>query len=290
MIREIQAKTLLARVKGNDPVFGLTYNLNLYRGCQHQCIYCDLRSECYQIENFDDVLVKVNAIELLEKELPRKRVVGTIGFGSMSDPYTPIEQQYNLTSQALQVIARSKFPAHLNTKSDMILKDLDVLQQVNRVHASVCFTITTTDDTLARIVEPGAPSPTRRFAAMAALAKAGIPAGISMMPILPFIEDSPENITRIVEMTAANGGSFIIPWIGMSLRDRQRAYYYDQLDRHFSGLRQRYERHFGERYDCPALNAPALYRLVEALCARHGLAMQVKRYQPPPKEEQLSLF
>ena len=177
MYREIQAKTLLSTIQGDDPVFGLKYNLNLYRGCEHQCIYCDSRSECYGIENFHDVLVKVNAIELLEKELARKRIKGTVGFGSMSDPYTRAELTYGLTHKALEVLARRGFPAHLITKSDLILRDIDLIAAVNRVHCSVCFTLTTTDDALAREVEPGAPLPSARLSAMRRLAERGIPAG-----------------------------------------------------------------------------------------------------------------
>lgn len=287
MIREIQAKTLLATVRGNDQVFGLKYNLNLYRGCEHQCIYCDSRSECYGIENFNDVLVKVNAIELLEKELPRKRVKGTIGFGSMSDPYTPAELRYNLTSRALAVIARHGFPVHLITKSDLVLKDLDVLAEINRVQARVCFTLTTTDDALARVLEPGAPPPSRRLAAMRALAERGVIVGVALMPVLPFIEDTEENIAAIVAQTAAHGGTFILPWMGMSLRDRQRDYYYTKLDQHFPGLRRKYERAFGERYSCSARHAPALMRVFNEACAAARIADHVPLYEPPAQQPSL---
>lgn len=287
MYIEIQAKTLLATVPGDDKIFGLKYNLNLYRGCEHQCIYCNSRSECYGIENFRDVLVKVNAIELLEKELARKRIKGTVGFGSMSDPYTRAELTYGLTHKALEVLARRGFPAHLITKSDLILRDIDLIAAVNRVHCSVCFTLTTTDDALAREVEPGAPLPSARLSAMRRLAERGIPVGVSMMPILPFLEDQPENIQAIVAQTAAHGGTFIIPWFGMSLRDRQRAYYYEQLDRRFPGLREQYERRFGLHYTAPANRAKELERLFTTLCAQHSIATRVRRYEQP---QQLSLF
>ena len=159
MIREIQAKTLLAYVKQPDDWFGLKYNMNLYRGCQHRCIYCDSRSECYQIEHFDrDVLVKVNAIELLRKALAGKRIKGTIGTGSMNDPYMPVERYFNLTGQALEVIAEFRFPVHIITKSDLVLRDLDTLRTINTATlAMVSFTITTADDALARKLEPAAP-------------------------------------------------------------------------------------------------------------------------------------
>jgi len=140
MIKGIRAKVLLSHTRNPDAWFGIKYNMNLYRGCEHQCIYCDSRSECYQIGNFSDVLVKVNAIQLLRKELASKRVKGTIGTGSMSDPYMPAEARLNMTGQALEVIAQFRFPVHIITKSDLILKDLDTLCEINNVHASVCLT------------------------------------------------------------------------------------------------------------------------------------------------------
>ena len=146
MIKEITAKVLLSPVKQPDDWFGLKFNMNLYRGCQHQCIYCDSRSECYQIENFKDVLVKVNAIDLLRDEISRKRVKGTIGTGSMNDPYMPLEAKRELTRGALQVIADFLFPVHIVTKSDLVLRDLDLLRTIHQVYAAVSLTITTADD------------------------------------------------------------------------------------------------------------------------------------------------
>jgi DNA repair photolyase len=236
------------------------------------------------------VLVKINAIELLEKELRRKRVKGTIGFGSMSDPYTPAERKYNLTGQALEIIKNYRFPVNLITKSDLVLKDLDTLVQINHVQASICFTITTTDDGLARKLEPGAPLPSARFNAMKTLAHHGIHVGVTLMPVLPFIEDNHENITQIVEQTVEHGGSFIIPWFGMSLRDRQRSYYYEQLDRLFPGMRDKYERRFGPRYSCPADHAKELSRHFDDLCAKHGLSTRIPRYLPPEKGIQPRLW
>lgn len=288
MIHEIQAKTLLSSIKQPDPWFGLKYNMNIYRGCQHQCIYCDSRSECYQIENFRDVLVKVNAVERLRDELPRKRVRGTIGTGSMSDPYIPVEQQYNLTGQALEVIAEHRFPVHIITKSDLVLKDLAALQQINEVHAAISFTITTTDDDLARRLEPGAPSPSRRLKAIATLAEHGIHTGITLMPVLPFITDTEDNLTRLVEQAYAHGAAYILPAFGMTLRDRQRTYYYDQLDRHFPGLRAQYESRFGDRYYAAARETEHLNELVSSLCEKYAISTRITCYEPTPK--QLPLF
>lgn len=289
MIKEIQAKALLARVKQPDDWFGLKYNMNLYRGCQHQCIYCDSRSECYRIENFKDILVKANAVELLRKELASKRVKGTVGTGAMHDPYMPAEARFNLTGRALEVIAEFRFPVHINTKSDLILKDLDTLCRINAVHASVCFSITTADDDLAKKLEPGASTVSQRFKAMQVLAEHGIPVGVAMMPILPFIEDNRENIAQIVMQTHAHGGTFIIAAFGMTLRDRQRTYYYEQLDKLFPGLRRQYERKFGNRYSCTANDAERLAKEFYTLCARYDIATEVRRYRPH-SVRQLSMF
>ena len=147
MIKEIQAKTILSHSKAPDPWFGIQYTMNLYRGCQHQCIYCDSRSDCYQIENFNDTLVKVNALELLRKELPGKRVKGTVGTGSMNDPYAPVEKQYQLTRGALQLFVEHGFPVHVLTKSKLVMRDVDLLRQIEQdTQALVSFTITTCDD------------------------------------------------------------------------------------------------------------------------------------------------
>lgn len=279
MIKDITAKTLLSSARRPDPWFGIKYTMNLYRGCSHQCIYCDSRSECYQIENFTDVLVKVNAIELLRKELPRKRVKGTIGTGSMSDPYLPLEATRNLTGQALEVIAQQQFPVHALTKSDLILRDLDTLRDINRVYAAVSFTITTADDDLGKQLEPGAPIVSRRFAAIERLAAAGILTGVLLMPVLPFIEDNAENITAIVSRAHECGASYILASFGMTLRDRQRAYYYTQLDRLFPGLRKQYEQRFGARYSAPANNAHRLEQIFRERCDRYGIATRLRVYK-----------
>ncbi len=289
--REIGAKGILNHIRGEDDWFGLSYNINLYRGCEHQCIYCDTRSTCYQVENFnEEVLIKVNAIPLLVDALPRKRKVGMIGFGSMNDPYTYAEKQYQLTSEALAVVAKYRFPVHMITKSDMVLKDLDVLKRINQVKARVSFSITTTDDQLAKILEPGAPSPSRRLQAMKELAENGIETGIVMMPILPFIEDTPENIASIVKAAADYGADYVIPALGLSLREGSREYYYNKLDIHFPGLRQKYETTYGSSYHCPAQGQRELAKLFYELCESYNLATLVSSYPPKSEYKQLTLF
>jgi DNA repair photolyase len=291
MIKEITAKTLLSSAKQPDPWFGIKYTMNLYRGCQHQCIYCDSRSECYQIEDFDhDVLVKANALDLLRDELPRKRVKGTVGTGSMNDPYMPLEAKLNLIGRALEIITDYRFPIHVITKSDLVVRDADILADIGRVYAAVSFTVTAADDDLSRKLEPGAPPTSKRFAALAALAARGIYTGVTMMPILPFIEDNTENVAQIVTQAAATGASYIMPGFGMTLRDRQRAYYYRQLDRLFPGLREQYEARFGDRYSAAANDAKKLERLFGELCARYGIATHMKHYRIEEPVKQLALF
>jgi len=280
MVRSIIAKTLLGSVRQPEPWFGLKYNMNLYRGCQHGCIYCDTRSECYGIDNLEDVAVKTNALGLLDAELARKRVKGVIGFGSMNDCYQPIEAHLRMTRQALEIICRRGFPVHILTKSDLVLRDLDLLQQISRTYAAVSFTVTTADEALAARVEPNAPSPTRRLAAMKQCAQAGLLTGAMMMPVLPFIEDTLENMLGVVRGVHQAGGRYIVAAFGMTLRDRQREYYYHQLDQLFPGLREKYVRTFGGSYSAGATNAPGLEAAFQDECARLGIATRIPLYQP----------
>jgi DNA repair photolyase len=295
-VREIQAKTLLGAMAKPDPWFGIKYTMNLYRGCTHRCIYCDSRSECYQIEDFDgEVLVKVNAPDLLRRELARKRIKGYIGTGSMNDPYMPLEREIGLTRRALEIIAEFGFPVHVLTKSDLVLRDMDVLQTINdgATAASpggvVSFTVTTTDDDLARKLEPGAPAPSARFRALETFAARGIRTGVMLMPVLPFIEDNADNITAVVTRAHACGASHVVPGFGVTLRDRQRLYYYQQLDRLFPGLRGRYERAFGQRYHAAACGTPQLEAVFAELTDRYGLQRCVPPFQVA-RASQLALF
>jgi DNA repair photolyase len=273
VVREIQAKTLLSTAKTPDPWFGIKYTMNLYRGCQHRCIYCDSRSECYRVDDFDgEVLVKANALELLRTELRRKSVKGYVGTGSMNDPYMPVEREKRLTQGALEILAEYAFPVHILTKSDLVLRDAALLANLDRVAASpqspgaiISFTITTADDDLARRLEPGAPSPSRRYAAMETLAAQGRRTGVMLMPVLPFIEDDPASVARVVRQAVACGASHVVPGWGMTLRDRQREYFYRELDARFPGIRTQYERSFGDRYHAPARNTARLEALFTEL-------------------------
>jgi DNA repair photolyase len=289
-VREIEAKTLLARVKDPTGWFGVRYNMNLYRGCEHHCIYCDSRSDCYRIADFDgELLVKADAIRLLRKELSRLRVKGVVGTGSMQDPYTPSEATVRMTGQALEVLAEFEYPVHITTKSDLILRDADLLERINREQASVCITVTTADDALARKIEPGAPAPSRRLSAARALSERGIQVGVLMMPVLPFIEDTEENVSEVLSACAEHGVRFVVPWFGMTLRSGQREWFYRKLDALFPGMRAKYERAYGNRYECDCPNSAALRTCFDGLMDRYGLERDVRPWTPRAERE-LGLF
>jgi len=290
MIREVLAKTVLSRVAGIDTYFGLDYGMNLYRGCQHHCIYCDSRSECYGNDRFDDdVLVKTNAVEVLVKELRAKRRRGVVGTGSMNDPYMPLEEKVGLTRAALEAIADHGFGVHVVTKSDLVLRDIAILQRIARTStAAVSLTITTMDDELAGRIEPGAPPSSARFRALARLSEAGVEARVALMPTLPFLEDTWDNVSAIVEEAHRCGVRTVVPWFGMSLRDRQRAHFYAELDKLFPGLRARYETTYGNAYMCPSPRSETLHARIEALCGELAIRTSVRpRLAPSAEEPQL---
>lgn len=278
MVRRITAKSILSHSRNPDPWFGIKYGMNLYRGCQHQCIYCDSRSECYRIDDFAEILVKENAIELLWRELESKRVKGTVGLGAMNDPYMPVEAELRMTRQALEVIAQMRFPVHVITKGALVTRDTDLLSQISHVFATVTFSVTTADDSLAAKLEPGASRPSERFAAMRTLADHGVACGVAMMPVLPFIEDADENILAIVDAAHRSGATYVLPAIGLTQRTGQREYFHRELDRLFPGVRRRYVAEFGDRYECPSPRAGELERLCRRRCGELGLAMAVPRF------------
>ena len=248
----IPAKHILIRNK-STAWFGTDHTMNLYRGCPHGCIYCDSRSDCYRIDDFGRVRAKENALPLLRDELARKVRPGFVGLGSMSDPYNPFEEELRLTRHALELLDAYGFGAAIATKGDLITRDIDVLQCMKDHAPVLCkVTVTTTDEALAAQVEPNAPSPARRLAAVRKLSGAGIFTGLLLMPVLPFLEDSEKNVLAVAEAAAEAGARFVYPAFGMTLRDGQRAYYYRQLDRHFPGLSERYQRQYGPRYECPS--------------------------------------
>ena len=210
----IDAKSIVNRTK--DPRwFGAEYNMNIYRGCPHGCIYCDSRSDCYQNSSFDQVRAKRDALRIIRDDLERKAKTGVVSTGSMSDPYNPFEEELLLTRRALTLLEAYGFGAAIATKSDLITRDIDVLSSIQRSMPVICkLTLTTCSDPLAAKLEPRAPSPSRRLAALERLSRAGLFTGVLMMPILPFLEDSPDNIRQIVDRAADAGARFIYPAMG----------------------------------------------------------------------------
>jgi DNA repair photolyase len=290
MITYIRAKTLLSPIKpGTDSWFGLRYNLNLYRGCQHGCIYCDSRSTCYGIKNFSDILIKENALELLEREIRSKRERGTIGFGSMNDPYMPLEKELKITRQALEILCRHRFPIHIITKNNLVVRDVDILREISRVYAAISITITTTDDALSELIEPGAPVSSERFKALRKLSENGIYCGITLMPVLPFLTDQPENIEKLVRMAKESGARYILAAMGMTMREGQREYFYRQLDQKFPGIKDRYVQFFGMQYSCNASNHNKLRQVYDTTCRSLSMPQQMKFYENL-KPKQMRLF
>lgn len=294
MIEYIPAKHILTRNKSTE-WFGTDHTMNLYRGCPHGCIYCDSRSECYRDDDFDRVKVKENALELLRDELRRKARPAFIGMGSMSDPYNPLEKELELTRKALMLIHAYEHGVAVCTKSDLILRDADLYADIGRQAPVVCkLTLTTTEDALAAKVEPGAPSPTRRLKALEGLSQKGIFAGVVLMPVLPFLEDSEGNVLSVVDAAADAGAKFVYPAFGMTLRDRQRAYYYQQLVRLFPGMRERYEKQYGSRYWCVSPRAKELWSAFSRRCGERGLLYRMKSITAAAKrpygDAQLTFF
>jgi DNA repair photolyase len=262
--------------------------MNLYRGCQHGCIYCDSRSKCYQIENFSDILIKENALELLEKELRSKKKKNTIGFGSMNDPYMPIEEKTGMARKALEIIRRYNFPVHIITKSSLITRDIDLLKQIGKTYTAASITITTSDDKLSKIIEPGAPASNQRFETIKELSRNGIYCGILIIPTLPYITDSWENIESIVLKAKESGAQYILSFFGMTQREGQREYFHNQLEKYFPGLKEKYLNLYGNNYNCNVPKAKELSSKYYTLCKKLKIETQMRFYQH--KEGQTYLF
>lgn len=269
-MKSIKTKSILQKVKHNPNLwFGHDYNINLYRGCAHNCIYCDSRSQCYQIDNFNVVRKKENAITILNKELASKKTKGVIGLGAMSDTYNPFEKEEQLTRQALELIRFYGFGVGLETKSDLVARDKDILKQISP--CIVKLSITTADDHLSSIIEPGAPVTSKRFEAIKQLSNEGIYVGVLLNPILPFITDDIENIKTIIKLAYENGAKFVYSYYGLTLRDIQRDYFYHQLDQHFPTLKNKYIKTYGSNYSCFSKNTALIKKTIETECKKYGL-------------------
>lgn len=295
-MRTIPAKTILSGY-ADSGWFGASYNMNLYKGCCHGCIYCDSRSACYRVDNFDEVRAKRDALSTLERELRSRRRTGIVHTGAMSDPYNPFEEAERLTQGALRLLDRYGYGVVLATKSPLVVRDADLLACI-RSHspAAVNITITTADDGLCRQIERHVPPTSARLDAIRRLSEAGIPCGVLLMPILPFLNDTPENIEAVVRQAARAGARWVFPGygFGVTLRQNQRDYFYERLDEDFPGLRERYLRAFGDRYFCRSPQARALGTAFRRACREEGLVYRMEditaRIREGYETEQLRLF
>lgn len=277
---------------------GGAWGMNIYRGCTHGCVYCDSRSLCYRFTHpFEDVEVKQNAPALLERALRSKRRRGMIGTGAMSDPYMHCEERLGLTRRCLEIIHKYGYGAAIQTKSDRILRDIDLLEAINRdAKCVVQMTLTTWDDGLCRKLEPNVCNTKRRVEVLEAMRSRGIPTVVWLTPILPFINDTVENVGAILDACVRVGVKGIVCFdMGLTLRDGDREYYYAALDRHFPGLKAVYIRRYGNAYMLPSPNAKELMTLLRRTCAENGIISDPNecfRYMQtlPERERQISMF
>ena len=275
------------------------YNgMNIYRGCSHGCIYCNSRSTCYQFSHpFEDIEVKQNAPQLLEKALQSRRRQCMISTGSMSDPYMPCEKSLRLTRKCLQVIKKYGFGAAILTKSDLIMDDIDLLDEINRkARCVVQMTLTTYDDKLCSILEPHVCNTQRRIEVLEKMKERGIDTIVWLTPILPFINDTRENVEAILNECVRIGVKGVIDYgMGMTLREGDREYYYAALDKYFPGMKEKYIRTYGNAYELQSPRAKELMKLMKDICSANGIIYTPEecfRFMNdfPQKNVQLSFF
>lgn len=289
-MHKIKAKGILSSQNG----------MNIYRGCTHGCIYCDARSTCYQMNHlFEDIEVKENAPELLEQALRRKRKKCMIATGAMSDPYLHLEKELGLTRRCLELIDEYGFGLSIQTKSDLILRDLDLLKSIHRkTKCVVQMTLTTCDEDLCHILEPNVCTTKRRLEVLHILKEEGIPTIVWMTPILPFINDTKENILGILRSCEKENVYGILTFgIGLTLRDGDRQYFYHKLDQHFPGMKEKYIRTYGNAYELPVPEEKKLWQLLADECKRTGMEYHTEKlfaymraFEDKQAGWQLSLF
>lgn len=272
--------------------------MNIYRGCTHGCIYCDSRSKCYGFtHDFEDIEVKINAPELLEKALHSKRKRCMIGTGSMCDPYMHCEEKTELTRRCLEIIEKHGFGISLLTKSSRVLRDLDILKRINsNAKCVVQMTLTTYDENLCKILEPNVSTTRERFETLKILRDNNIPTIVWLSPILPFINDTKENIEGILDYCVqAEVKGIICFGMGMTLREGNREYFYSALDRHFPGMKQQYIKRFGNSYELTSDRNRELMDIFKSRCINNGIMYNINECfsflkELPEPFEQMSLF
>lgn len=289
-MHNIHAKSILSPKNG----------MNLYRGCTHGCIYCDARSTCYQMDHaFEDIAVKINAPELLEQTLRRKRNQCMIGTGAMSDPYLHAEKELKLTRRCLELMEEYGFGLAIQTKSDLILRDLDLLKRINqKTKCVVQMTLTTYDENLCKIIEPNVCTTKRRAEVLNILRDEGIPTICWMTPLLPFINDTEENIRGILNYCVEAKVYGIMQFgIGVTLRDGDRQYFYHMLDKHFPGVKEKYIEKYGNAYELPSPNQSYLMNILAEECRKNdivydagALFQYMAQFEDKQAGEQMTLF
>jgi DNA repair photolyase len=248
--------------------------MNIYRGCTHGCIYCDSRSVCYQMKHdFEDIEVKRGAARILEAQLARKRKPCMIGTGAMCDPYIHLEEELRVTRQCLAIIEKYGFGLAIQTKSARILRELDLLRAINEQTTCVAqMTLTTFDEGLCRIVEPNVSTTAERFAVLETMLENGIPTVVWLSPVLPFINDTEENLRGLLDYCIrAKVRGILCFGFGVTLREGDREYFYAKLDEHFPGMKERYIRAFGNSYECRSPDNDHLWEIFREECAQHGI-------------------
>lgn len=291
---------MAAHYKDVKGILSAKNGMNPYRGCTHGCIYCDSRSACYRMDHaFEDVEIKRNAPALLEEALRRKRSRCMIGTGSMCDPYLPLEKSERLTRRCLELIDRYGFGFSVITKSDLVLRDLDLLKNIHaKTKCVVQMTLTTFDEGLCRILEPNVCTTARRVEVLNVLRDAGIPTVVWLCPILPFLNDTEQNLRGILnDCFEANVKGIICFGMGVTLREGDREYFYKKLDEHFPGMKELYIRTFGNSYSCGSPNHAALMEVFHAECEKRGVLHSpdavfayLNKFEDKQSGEQISLF
>lgn len=269
-MHKVKAKGILSASNG----------INIYRGCLHGCIYCDSRSDCYQMKHkFEDIEVKENAPELLEKTLSSKRKPCMIGTGAMSDPYIPLEKDLRIMRKCLEIIEKYSFGVTVHTKSSSVMRDIDILEKINRKSKAVLqMTLTTADENLCKIIEPNVSSTAERVRTLNDFHNANIPTVVWLSPFLPFINDTQENIDALLDYCIKAGVKGIICFkIGVTLRNGDREYFYSQLDRFFPGMKERYMRTYGNSYEVLSPNSDYLMKRIENVCQNEGIMFGIDR-------------
>lgn len=292
----VKTRTIMTKSDQGNRWFGIDYHMNLYKGCSFGCIYCDSRSDAYHIDNFEKIRSKVNALEILEEELASKQYKGVVSFGTLSDPYNEQEEIYKITRGALELINKYGFGVSIDTKSDLILRDIDLLKEIQKNNNVIIkISITTYDDKLAKFLEPHVISSTRRFEVLKVLRENNIYAGVLMTPVLPFITDNEDNIKKCVQLSKENNAKFIYTKMGMTLRKKVREYYYENIDKLYPGLSNDYQAVYEKNLVCNPLKYKDLLETFVNECNKNHILCDMSEIiadykRKIPTREQISLF